>query len=839
LTWRNIHGNQSDIVIIGGATTGSANDDFFYSKPLSQRAFTYDFLLMYNRKLRGNWLSMPFLLHLILACVHVKAQHSKLVNEPVDISQDFRDFANTIFFADSLAAFNPETGEGKIKWTRHEPFSAHNFDNSMLSYKRSYSNEFPAIEYAQDPILPFSIEFTSPRTIRIRANTSTQARAAEPSLMLVSEPVKDKSWKYKKISGGHEYTGAFGSVTIYENPWKVLVKDANGKILTQTRSAADGKASYTPTLPFSFVRRAADYSRSLAAVFSISPDEKIFGCGESFTRLDKNGQKVVLWTHDPNGVETQTMYKPIPFYMSSRGYGMFMHTSSPITCDFGATYGESNAMQIGDENLDLFIFLGQPKEILDAYTDLTGKAPMPPLWSFGLWMSRITYFSEQDGRNVAEKLRRNRIPSDVIHFDTGWFETDWRCDYKFSPNRFKDPALMISDLKKQGFHTSLWQLPYFVPKNDLYPEIVAQGLAVKNANGTIPYEDAVLDFSNPSTIKWYQDKIAGLLKLGVSAIKVDFGEAAPLSGVYASGRTGFYEHNLYPLRYNKIVSELTRNTTGENIIWARSTWAGSQRYPIHWGGDAETTNKGMEAQLRGGLSLGMSGFTFWSHDIGGFTMKTPEDLYRRWLPMGLLSSHTRTHGQAPKEPWEYGEAFQDYFRKAVEMKYKLMPYIYTQSKLASEKGLPMVRALLVEFPEDPGAWLVDNAYMLGSDLLVAPLFENGKTRQVYLPKGKWVDYQTRKVYQGGWHQIAAGELEVVVMVREGAVLPQVKVAQSTRDIDWNNIELLSFANTPATAAVKLFMPGQAEVEVLELAKKGSKYVVTKDPFGGKVRWELK
>ncbi len=782
--------------------------------------------------------TIPYLLAFGLLGTELSAQHSKLINEPVDVSGDFRDFSNTVFFADSLASFDPETGAGRLKWKRHEPFSAHNFDNSMLSYKRSYSNEFPAIEYAQDPVLPFSIEFTSSRTFRIRANTSTQPASRETSLMLVGEPAKDKSWKYAKINGGHQYTGLYGSVTIYENPWKILVRDANGKILTQTRSQQDGKASYTPTLPFSFVRRAADYSRSVAAVFSISPDEKIFGCGESFTKLDKNGQKVVLWAHDPNGVQTPTMYKPIPFYLSSRGYGMFMHTTSPITCDFGATYGESNAMHIGDENLDLFVFLGEPKDILDAYTDLTGKAPMPPLWSFGLWMSRITYFSEQDGRNVAEKLRKNRIPSDVIHFDTGWFETDWRCDYKFAPTRFKDPEGMIADLKKQGFRTSLWQLPYFVPKNELFSEIVSNGLAVKNANGSVPYEDAILDFSNPNTISWYQNKIAGLLNLGVAAIKVDFGEAAPLSGSYASGRTGFYEHNLYPLRYNKIAAELTKKMTGENIIWARSTWAGSQRYPIHWGGDAETTNMGMQAQLRGGLSLGMSGFTFWSHDIGGFTMKTPEDLYRRWLPMGLLSSHTRTHGQAPKEPWEYGEAFQNYFRKAVEMKYKLMPYIYTQSKLASERGLAMVRGMMVEFPHDPGAWEVDNQYMFGTDILVAPFFETEKSRKVYLPNGNWIDYQTGKKYTRGWHEVSHGDLEVIMMVREGAVLPQVKVAQSTNEIDWSHIDLVQFGNPQAETVIPLYIPTETEVKEIKLSKKGSRTVVTQDAFAGKIKWSI-
>jgi len=301
-------------------------------------------------------------------------------------------------------------------------------------------------------------------------------------------------------------------------------------------------------MPFGFIRRAADYSRSVNAAFALSPDEKIFGCGESFVNFDKVGQKVVLCTTDANGVESGEMYKPIPFFMSNRGYGMFMHTSTPITCDFGSTNRAVNALMIGDENLDLFVFIGEPKTILDEYTNLTGKAPMPPLWSFGLWMSRITYFSEADGRNVVTKLREHKIPTDVIHFDTGWFETDWRCDYQFSKNRFTDPQKMIADFKKEGIQTCLWQLPYFVPKNDLYNEIVSKGLMVKNGKGGVPYEDAVFDFTNPATVEWYRQKIGGLLKLGVSVIKVDFGEAAPISGIYANGRSGFYEHNLYPLR---------------------------------------------------------------------------------------------------------------------------------------------------------------------------------------------------------------------------------------------------------------------------------------------------
>lgn len=315
------------------------------------------------------------------------------------------------------------------------------------------------------------------------------------------------------------------------------------------------------------------------------------------------------------------------------------------------------------------------------------------------------------------------------------------------------------------------------------------------------------------------------MDLGVSAIKVDFGEAAPYNGIYSNGHTGFYEHNLYPLRYNKIVSDLISETHQERIIWARSTWAGSQRYPIHWGGDAETSDMGMEAQLRGGLSLGLSGFTFWSHDIGGFTKRTPENLYRRWLPFGALSSHTRCHGQPPKEPWDYGTTFQDYFRKTIELKYQLMPYVYAQSRVAAEHGLPMTRALLIEFPNDRGAWDIENEYMFGSDILVAPMFEeNQSSRDVYLPKGKWIDYQSGKIYNEGWHKISPGPIESIIMIKDGTIIPRIKVAQSTVDMDWSAMDLQWFSTTDS-AKCSIYLPSDLQLKTILASKKGKKYTV--------------
>jgi alpha-D-xyloside xylohydrolase len=766
-----------------------------------------------------------------------------LLNGPVDVSGDFHDFSNFYYFADHLADFDPVTHGGTIVWQRAQYSVRHAFDKDLPNLTPAKPNEFPENEYAANPALPFSIEFVSPKTFRIRLTSGPQHHKNSEELMLVGEVPRDDSWKYEKVAGGHRYTGPFGSVTILENPWHIEIRDESGKLLTQTDHAVDNKSSFTPVLPFSFVRRSTDYSRSINAAFTLSPGEKIFGCGESFTSLDKRGQKVVLWTDDANGIENQSMYKPIPFFMSNRGYGMFMHTSTPVTCDFGNSFSGVNALMIGDDELDLFVFLGSPKEILDEYTKLTGKSPLPPLWSFGLWMSRCTYNAEKQVRDIAAKLRENKIPCDVLHLDTGWFETDWQCDYEFSTTRFTDPKKMLADLKDEGFHVSCWQLPYFVPKNKLFPELVEKNLVVRDAKGNLPSEDAVLDFSNPQTVAWYQDKLANLLKLGVSAIKVDFGEAAPANGIWSNGRTGFYEHNLYPLRYNKAVADITKQTTGENIIWARSAWAGSQRYPVHWGGDAESTDQGMAAELRGGLSFGLSGFSFWSHDIGGFTASSVQgmdkDLFARWLAFGMLSSHSRCHGIAPKEPWLYGDEFMDKFRTIDELKYKLMPYIYAQAKDSSEHGLPMVRALFIEFPDDPGSWLVDDEYLYGSSMLVAPLLHESETgRAVYLPPGTWIDYQTGKNYSGGWQKIEAGNIPEIILVRDGTVLPHIALAQSTQQMDWSKIELEVFVKDTSTAKGLVCLPADNVLHEIVLQKNNGAFGLASDPFGGKVTWKI-
>lgn len=776
---------------------------------------------MKHRLLTSTLAAVAIGLHFVPAAAQLRTNGGVqyLLSQSRDMSQDFLDLSNHYFFADSLGSFDTATGVGELKWKRHQLMPRQAFNANTYLHQPLQSLDFPDTAYDNDPCLRFAVEPVNESTLRLRVYTSPVIPADDADDPMLAGPVPDgrDAWTAAVTEGGVTYRSSCGSLTIERYPWRLVLRDADGRELTRTRVWSDNDSTQVKVPPFSFIKRGSDNSRSINPVFSLKPGEQIYGCGESATPLNKAGQKVNLFVTDPQGPETPDMYKPVPFFMSDRGYGMFMHTSAPVTCDFGCSYIGATKLFMADEAMDLFVFFGTPKEILTDYTSLTGRPEMPPLWSFGTWMSRITYFSEAEGRDVAAKLRENRIPSDVIHFDTGWFGVDWQCDYDFASERFDDPRRMLADLRSQGFRTCLWQLPYFTPKNKFFPELVEKGLYVRNGRGQLPYEDVVLDFTNPETVKWYQEKIGRLIGMGVGAIKVDFGEGAPLDGVYANGRTGLYEHNLYPLRYNRAVAEITRATSGDNIIWARSAWAGSQRYPLHWGGDAATTDAGLVGTIRAGLSLGMSGFCFWSNDIGGFVTRSPENLYRRWLPYGFLTSHSRVHGAPPTEPWLYGKEFTDYFRRCAELKYRLMPYVYAQARQCVLNGWPMMRALAVEFPSDPGAWKIEDQYMFGSDILVAPMTEDGTSRNVYLPGNiKWTDYQTGRVYSPGWNHISTASLPIVILVRDGAAIPHLPVYQSTDDMDWSKVSWKKYLVDEKKARGLICIPGEDELRLKEM-----------------------
>ncbi len=715
----------------------------------------------------------------------------KVLNQSIDISNDFKRYDNTYFNMSQLIEFN--LGHGEIKWERYNRKYRMSFNAITAPFEKTNSWEFPS-EYEVDEIGDFQISFISNNCIRIRMDNNHRNIVDKDSLMLldkvenIESKIEEDEFKYKII--GEKYC-----IYLHKNPFNIEILNLKGERILKTFQIADNKGlDNTYPTPFSYIREISSFKRMVAASFELKYDEKLYGLGESFTRLNKRGQKINLWTYDALGAQNRDMYKPIPFYFSNKGYGIFMHTSSAVTCDLGYEYDGVQTLYLDDDKIDFFVFLGEPKEIIEEYTNLTGKSKMPPIWSFGLWMSRITYNSENQVREITKRMRKEKIPCDVIHLDTGWFEEDWKCNYKFSKNRFLNPKKMIKDLRYEGFRVSLWQLPYITPTNILYKEVLKNKYYVRGFDGEIPTEDVIIDFSNEKAVLWYQNKLKKLFDIGVSAIKVDFGEAAPYNALYHSGNSGRYEHNLYPLRYNKAVNDITYKVNKENIIWARSAWSGSQRYPLHWGGDSEITDSAMAASLRAGLSLGLCGFTFWSHDIGGFTLKSPEDLYKRWIAFGMLTSHSRTHGQPPKEPWEYSDEFKDIFRKSVELKYKLLPYILKESLYSTEKGLPLLKTLFLEYPNDEYSWNIEDEYLFGRDILVAPLFEeNNYLRKVYIPDGIWIDYFTKKEYKGNkYYIIKTTELPIIILIKKGSKIPMLPVYQSTEFIDWSKEYILEF-----------------------------------------------
>jgi len=761
-------------------------------------------------------------------------------NEPVDVSEEFSRQENHFFVGEKVEEFDPQSASGKICWkglSLKQRVSYHQITTQFEDY--GIWEDLPQGEYEDDRALPFDLSFVTPRTVRLRLAARPEGCRGEPTLMLEDEPPTDEFWEVSDGGSSVAYRGPCGSVVVDKDPLRFEFRDAAGGLLTSTHNLSDttGVINARPT-PLSFVRNTATFHRHIATSFRLSPGEKLFGGGESFTRLDKRGQKLVLWTYDAYSAQTPNMYKPIPFFMSNRGYGVFVHTSAPLTFDLGRSHDGAAVIYVGDDQLDLFFFFGSPKEILSEYTALTGRAPLPPLWTFGLWMGRQTYSSEREVREVAKKLRRERIPSDVIHLDTGWPEVPHRCDFEFSRSRFADPKKMLADLKEEGFRVSLWQLPYFNPKNRLHREAIEKDFVVLTASGEPPVDDAVIDLSKPEAERWYREKLAGLLEQGVGIFTADFGEAAPLSGVYASRKGGFHEHNLYPLRYNRAVAGATEDVKGNGAIFSRSAWAGSQRYPLHWGGDAENSDGGMVGTLRGGLSLGLCGFSFWSHFIGGFPYATPEDLYRRWLAFGVLTSHSRCHGRPPTEPWEYDEEFTGDFRRTVELRYRLMPYVYAQAAHACEEGHPMLRTLFFEYPGDKTSWLVEDEYLFGTDILVAPLTEEARSRDVYLPPGLWSDYQGGESYEGArWHHLHAGEVPVVMLVRDGAVIPHARLAQSTERIEWGEIELKVFG-AGDSAEGHFLHPEDGDLHVLRLLQEGDGFALEEDPLVGRVNWTI-
>ena len=521
--------------------------------------------------------------------------------------------------------------------------------------------------------------------------------------------------------------------------------------------------------------------------FECKADECFAGTGERFTKMDLSGHTFFLKNQDGQGVNNRRTYKNIPFYLSSRMYGTFYHTCAHSKLSLAHVSTRSVEFLSDQAMIDAFIIAGDTvEEILRGYRDLTGYPSMPPLWSFGIWMSRMTYFSADEVDEICNRLRAEHYPCDVIHLDTGWFRTDWLCEWKFNEKRFPDPKGFIHGLKDKGFRVSLWQLPYVAEdaeqidearKNDYIAPLTKQQASEGSNFSALDYAGTI-DFTYPKATEWYKGLLKNLLDMGVVCIKTDFGENIHMDAKY-KGMSPELLNNLYALLYQKAAYEVTKEVTGDGIVWARAAWAGCQRYPLHWGGDSCSSWDGMAGSLKGGLHFGLSGFAFWSHDVPGFhtlpnfmNSIVDDKVYMRWTQFGVFSSHMRYHGTNKREPWFY-PAIAPMVKKWWKLRYKLLPYIYEQSKKATHSGYAVLRALIFEHPADKMCWHIDDEYYFGDDFLVAPVMNSEDCRDVYLPEGEWVNFFTGEHFRGGqWLNGVKVPLdEMPVYVREGAVIP--------------------------------------------------------------------
>jgi len=623
-------------------------------------------------------------------------------------------------------------------------------------------------------------------------------------------------------------------LAVYKERFRIEICDTRGSLITtsggQTRNmfpiAIDA-------FPMGFIKMKRKHLSYGVENFVLAPGEAIFGLGEQYGSVNKVGSTVGFWNVEGSGNTSGRNYKHIPFFMSTQGYGVFINESRPITCWVGSRETCTHQIAIEGNLIDYYFIYGPAfTTILNTYTDLTGKAAVPPKWSFGTWISRMTYFSQAEVIDVARKLREMRFPSDVIHIDTGWFEQDWRCDWRFDRQRFPDPVRMFHEARQMGFRICLWQMPYVIEGTDVSREAHKRGLLARKQGPFLfifAFPASPIDFSKPEAVAWYQGKLKPLLQMGVAAIKVDFGE-----GIEPSMRFQEYDgrqmHNLYALLYNKAAFDVVKETTGEGIIWARSAYAGSQRYPVHWSGDNSATFENLLSCLRGGLSLGLSGFTFWSQDTGGFAGVPSDDLYIRWTQLTVFQSHMRFHGTQPKfrEPWQFATETQRIVRNYLDLRYRLIPYLYTEAQIAAAGGLPMLRHLVIDFQDDPTIFNIEDQFMSGRALLVAPILTRNQSRRIYLPAGIWYDFWTGKQIEGRrWINREADIETIPVYVRGGTILPLAATAQCTDQQDTTGFTLKVYPDFQDHAVGEL-VDGQHRVS-LEACRKDQAITVIVPP----------
>ena len=621
-----------------------------------------------------------------------------------------------------------------------------------------------------------------------------------------------------------------------DGEWRIDF-EAGGRILTSSEPKSMG------------IIETDDGHHYLLEQLGLGVGERVYGLGERFGQFVKNGQSIDIWNED-GGTSSEQAYKNIPFYLTDHGYGIFVNHPGLVSFEVASETVSRVQFSVEGHALEYFVIYGpSPKEILEKYTALTGRPALPPAWSFGLWLSTsfTTPYDEPTVTSFIRGMAERDIPMSVFHFDSFWMrEFNW-CDFAWDSRTFPDPRGMLARLKADGLRVSLWINPYIAQRSPLFAEGLAGGYLLKRPNGDVWQWDrwqpgmGLVDFTNPEARLWYASKLGALLDMGVDCFKTDFGERIPTDVAWFDGSDPERMHNYYPYIYNRTVFELLekRRGKGEAVVFARSATAGTQQFPVHWGGDCSSTFESMAESLRGGLSLGLSGFGFWSHDIGGFEGTPPPLLYQRWAAFGLLSSHSRLHGSdSYRVPWLIDDKSVDVVASFARRKCRLMPYLYGAAVEASRRGIPMMRAMLLEFPEDPTAGYLDRQYMFGGSLLVAPVFQESGDVTFYVPAGRWTHYISGRTIDGpAWIHQRFDVMSLPLLVRPNSVLP-VGAHEDRPDYDFADGVTLRAYEIAEGSKVTVEVPtisGEAD-SVFEIRRHGNS-IVAERTVGSKP-WQL-
>lgn len=669
-----------------------------------------------------------------------------------------------------------------------------------------------------------AVTFVDPHVVRVRLDTGSGWYSADP-ILFSTPPVPLAEVRLEQGADEALVCSEALAVRVHHEPWRLSIEDGAGRTLFAEQT--DDRTFFARVAYPLGYSEAEQGGRRVHESVALGRQEALYGLGQQYGPLNKRGQRLVAWSRDTKGTNTTDVtYLNVQFLLSSAGYGLFLAHTEPIVWELGAPSAPTASFQVEAEALDYFVIHGpSPKEVLGRYTALTGRPPLPPLWSFGVWFSRCMYESRAQVEEVVTRARQEGFPLDVIHLDPLWLRDRRRhkldaCDFEWCEERFPDPAGLIAWLRERGVRLSLWENPYVWFESDLFRQGAPRGYFVRARDGAwaraLDNPDAALvDYTNPEAVAWIKEQHRRWHALGVASFKSDYGEGLPPDAVLHDGRSGRQAHNVYPLYFNRAVFEAARETLGEAVVFGRSGWAGSQRYPLNWSGDAQSTWEGLAGALRGGLSLALSGFAYWTSDVGGFwdvrhfQLPDPE-LYLRWAQLALLCSHTRFHGVLPREPWEFGPEVLRIVRDFARLRYRLLPYLWSLAHQAAATGLPLLRPLLLEYPDDRVAREVDDQFLLGPWLLVAPLLAPAREREVYLPPGRWYDFWTNEEHDGGrWLTCPAPLERVPLFVRDDSLLPFGPEMDYVGQRPWDTLQL--DARVGQRAELRLPLPEGGEL----------------------------